>query len=80
MQKETIQKFTLDPEWSQFFAYMMSFFDTETDLRMIDTNLDSSVVHAEVIARKAIAEQIARLTHALETYSNVEESKKTTFK
>lgn len=80
MEKETLQKFILDPEFDEFFNWMLSFLETDTDIESINPALDSSVVHAEVIARQSIKYSISNLKHAIEVSKSDNEEKRTTFK
>jgi len=54
MEQDLIDKFVKDPDWIRMETYIRSFFEAETDITDIDTDRDSSTIHAEVIARKRI--------------------------
>lgn len=50
--KDLAKKFMLDPQWGEFFDWFLYQFESEADIKKIDTALPSSTVHAEVIARQ----------------------------
>lgn len=80
MDKELAQKFILDPEWLRMESYILSFFESETDVAQINTEMDSSAVHAEVIARKRIKENIDSLKASMDSMKTLHSQKPTSFK
>lgn len=66
MKKELIDKFVKDPQWVEMEDFIVSYFETSTDINDIDTSNSSETVHAEVIARKRIAMMVAKLKNAFE--------------
>jgi len=70
MDQDLIDKFVKDPDWIRMEKFIRSFFEAETDITAIDTDRDSSTIHAEVIARKRIANDLNKLFGTLNNARN----------
>lgn len=67
MDKDLIDNFIMHPDWRRMEAYIIKHFEKETDITDIDITLDSTVIHAEVIARQRIGKDIKSLIDSFET-------------
>jgi len=59
--RDKLKNFIMHPDWVYMQEYIVKHFEKETDVSTIDTSKDSSVIHAEVIARQRIGEDITSL-------------------
>lgn len=80
MEQETLKKFVLDPEWSKMEEFIFSHFESETDILSFDLDKSSEAVHAELIARQKIAQDIKSLKASFETAKGRVSEKKTSFR
>jgi hypothetical protein len=80
MNKKTLQKFVLDPEWGQMQEYIVAHFERSSSIEDIDVTNDSSVVHAEVIARQQIKDSLDKLKASFDSVKPDENTKKVSFK
>lgn len=61
LSKTIIEKFIKDPDWKHIEEYIVDFFDNDTDIQSVNTDLASEVVHAQVIAKQQMGEKLAKL-------------------
>lgn len=80
MDKETLHKFILDPDWRKMEAYILGFFESETDVAAINTEMESSAVHAEVIARVRIKQAIEDMKASFESARDLHTQEQVSFK
>jgi len=73
MDQELIDTFLKDPNWKRMEKFIQDHFANSMDITDIDPTLDSSVVHAEVIARQRIAKDVNGL---LKVFDNARNGKK----
>lgn len=79
MDKELIENFIMHPDWSKMQEYILNHFESETDVKTIDVSNDSSVIHAEVIARQRISNDIDSLKASFESLKRQGKKNKITY-
>lgn len=80
MNRQILQKFVLDPEWVIMQEFIFAFFERSSSIDDINTKLDSSVVHAEVIARQQIKNSLDNLKASFDSVKPDVERKRVSFK
>jgi len=80
MDKELVEKFVMDPDWSKMQDYLEEHFEANTDIHSIDTTLSPETVHAYVIAQQEIDKKIKGLRQYFENLRRTHNHKPTTFK
>lgn len=79
MDKELIDTFVKDPNWPKMQQFIVEHFERSTDITDINTDLDSSVIHAEVIARQKITNDLNNLIKTFNNARTGKTSKKVTY-
>lgn len=80
MDKDLIQKFILDKDWSKMQSFIEGHFASNTDVNAIDTTLSPETVHAQVIAMQHITKKIEELNVIFDNAKQIKTSKPTSFK
>lgn len=78
--KDRLQKFTNDPDADYLLEFIESHFERTLDISDLDTTLSPETVHAEVIARKRIAENLNSLRASMHALKSSSPSQKVSFK
>lgn len=79
LSKDIIERIVLDPEFSVVLDYIESHFENSMDIQTIDVTKDSTVVHAEVIARQAIDDSIKSLRNSFKLAKDKHTKSKITY-
>lgn len=79
MDKDLIDTFLRDPNWKRMESFIVAHFANSMDISDIDSSLDSSVVHAEVIARQRIAKDVNGLLKIFENARTGKTSSKVSY-
>ena len=77
--KEAVETFLTHPDWGQMEEYIMEHFNHETDITTIDTSKETSIVHAEVIARQRIKQDIDSLKRSFAQLRSGKDNKKISY-
>jgi hypothetical protein len=77
--KDLVEDFVLHPQWPLMLAYIEQHFANSTEVDTIDTGKDSSVVHAEVIARQRIKNDLQGLKETFALAKKSYSKKKMTY-
>ena len=72
MDKVLVDTFLKDPNWPLMQKFIEEHFKRSMDIADIDATLESSVIHAEVIARQRIANDVEGL---IKTFDNARHGK-----
>jgi len=75
-----LEKFIMDPDFERLEDWIAGFFEHETDIASIDTGKSSEAVHAEIIARQRISNDIALFRNQAAALRAKKGHKPTTFK
>lgn len=75
-----LDKFISDPDWERLEQWIAEFFEHETDISTIDSSRSSEAVHAEIIARQRISNDIALFRNQAAALRNKKTQKKSTFR
>ncbi len=62
--KEMIQAFIMHPDWVLMQRFIEQHFDNSTEIQSIDVSNPSTTVHAEVIARQRIDQDVKSLMNS----------------
>jgi len=65
--KDMIEAFLLHPDWVYMQRFIEDHFENSIDIQTIDTGKESTVVHAEVIARQQIDRSLKDLGRSFKT-------------
>ena len=79
MDKDLIDTFLKHPDWPRMQKFIASFFEAETNISDIDTSKDSSTIHAEVIARQRISNDLDKLFGTFDNLRNGKQNTKVTY-
>ena len=76
--KEMVEAFLMHPDWLYMREYIKEHFDNSTTIDSIDVSNPSTTVHAEVIARQHIKDDVdslmANFDNAKVSYNKVKRS------
>ena len=77
--KEMVENFILHPDWILMQRYIEEHFENSTNIKTIDVSNPSSTVHAEVIARQKIDEDLESLRKSFKVAKDSYGKKKVTY-